>query len=60
MSGSQHSFLRDVQAFCFDVFGTVLDWKGSVVEELDSHFAGEIQNGKYPLPWLALSSTLKE
>ena len=38
-------FLRDVRVFCFDVFGTVLDWRNSMIKELDVMFADETQFG---------------
>jgi hypothetical protein len=31
------SQLRDVEAYVFDVFGTVVDWKGSMVKQLSAH-----------------------
>jgi hypothetical protein len=30
--------LDDVAALTFDVFGTVVDWRGSIGRELDSFF----------------------
>ena len=31
---SAASILQNVDAFLFDVFGTVVDWEGSIVREL--------------------------
>jgi 2-haloacid dehalogenase len=29
--------LDDVQVLAFDIFGTVVDWHGSIVREMDAH-----------------------
>ncbi|KAK7052554.1 Haloacid type II, partial [Favolaschia claudopus] len=36
LSQDAHADLRNVEALVFDVFGTTLDWHGSIVEELAS------------------------
>lgn len=36
--------LKDVEAYLFDVFGTVVDWQGSVARELrEKHYDGILE-----------------
>ena len=35
--------LRDAEAFLFDVFGTVVDWEGSVARLLAAHYDGPLE-----------------
>ncbi|KIP01591.1 hypothetical protein PHLGIDRAFT_80369 [Phlebiopsis gigantea 11061_1 CR5-6] len=42
--------LRGAQAFLFDVFGTVVDWEGSVSRLLRAHYTGDLE-----LDWLAFA-----
>jgi 2-haloacid dehalogenase len=31
--------MAEVKALCFDVFGTVVDWRGSIAREVEALFA---------------------
>ena len=39
--------LRDAQAFLFDVFGTAVDWEGSVARLLRVHYTGELERTRH-------------
>ena len=39
----QAQVLRGAQAFLFDVFGTVVDWEGSVSRLLRAHYTGDLE-----------------
>ena len=36
--------LKDVEAFLFDVFGTVVDWQGSVSKQLMQYYEGLLES----------------
>lgn len=36
--------LKDVEAFLFDVFGTVVDWQGSVSKQLAQYYEGLLES----------------
>jgi hypothetical protein len=47
--------LKDVDAFLFDVFGTVVDWQGSVAQQVqEKYYDGILQRGCSPCPMLQL------
>lgn len=55
MSSTDTAFLAGVDVFFFDVIGTVLDWKGSVPEQLRAVVNGEVAGAPSSLrshkPW---------
>lgn len=38
------NLLKGAEAFLFDVFGTVVDWQGSVSKQLSEHYEGLLQS----------------